>query len=258
MARASTNCWTRTVADVASGKIVVVTTHVSTSSDYHPRRSITRCRRLELIESMDSSSFPNLPNNRWVAIRLLDGDTRRYRGGTVLRDLGELEKATSITHGMSVECRSSATVGERRRRSSAGSAASKLCAGSLSASTSIEALTETVFVRGRAGHRRPSSWSITWLRPGEVPASAVRSIGLRDQPCVSAFPIMLGNAGARLLAHRRRRQRPVGRCSPPCCIDHVTSAGSRAAVRVDRYSVVDRRLSDAGRDLPGHGVGHLA
>ena len=59
---------TRTIADVISGAIVNKPRQISGNPELE--------ENINKLSEMISSSFPGLPNTRWIALRLLDGDER--------------------------------------------------------------------------------------------------------------------------------------------------------------------------------------
>jgi ferrous iron transport protein B len=74
------------IDDVAANRIVTAPYRIKS---YHPD---VEAATSELMESIEAA-FPNLPNARWVAMRLLNADTRVIEA-IESGDLGEVEKAT--------------------------------------------------------------------------------------------------------------------------------------------------------------------
>ena len=78
----------QTVSDVASGRVVC-----------KPRRSKSEPAALksalDRLEDQVETAFPNLPNGRWVALRLLEGD-RRIVEAVRSGDLGDLNQSGGL------------------------------------------------------------------------------------------------------------------------------------------------------------------
>ena len=74
------------IDDMAANRVVTAPYRIES---YHPDVEAATSELMETIES----AFPNVPNARWVAMRLLNGDTRVIEA-VESGDLGDVEKAT--------------------------------------------------------------------------------------------------------------------------------------------------------------------
>jgi ferrous iron transport protein B len=77
------------VHDVASGETINKTHKIKALS---PQLE----RAVSILETDIEAMFPDLPNSRWVALRLLDGD-KRIEDAIVRGELGDLHTEPAVT-----------------------------------------------------------------------------------------------------------------------------------------------------------------